>query len=124
MLILTRLASSFLISRRRSMVPISKRWEVTSARIQLLHLDKTVQLAGFFKDPIHAGSMNFVLKVTDFFETFSRSGSFYLRIIDAKFALPREGKTSNKEFVCLDTPEWPGEHDDITVGFDDEMGTL
>lgn len=106
------------------MVPISKRWEVTSARIQLLHRDKTVQLAGFFKDPIHAGSMNFVLKFTDFFETFSRSGSFYLRIIDAKFALPREGETSNKEFVCLDIPEWPGEHDDITVGFDDEMGTL
>lgn len=66
--------------------------------------------------------MNFVLKGTDVFESFARSGIYYIRIVDAKFALPKNGDDSSKDFVCLDMPEYPGEHDDITVGFESEAG--
>jgi hypothetical protein len=48
--------------------------------------------------------------------------------VDAKFAMPKmrgEGESAREsEFVCLDMPEYPGEHDDITVIFDDEEGVL
>jgi hypothetical protein len=66
--------------------------------------------------------MNFVLKGTDVFETFSKSGTFYLCMADAKFALPKGEEEKTRDFVCLDTPEYPGEHDDIMIGFDSEQG--
>lgn len=66
--------------------------------------------------------MNFALKSTDFFESHSKSGTYYVRIVDAKFALPKSGDDSSKDFVCLDIPQYPGEHDDITIGFDVEAG--
>ena len=72
--------------------------------------------------------MNFALKSTDIFETSSRSGKYSLRIVDAKFAMPKargeeEGSVGH-EFVCLDMPEYPGEHDNITILFDTESGML
>lgn len=103
-------------------VPISKRWEASLTRLQIVKQDKTVQLVAFFKDFAHGSCMNFVLKGTDVFETFSRSGTFYLRIVDAKFALPKSDDDSSREFVNLDTPEFPGEHDDVTIEFDTEAG--
>jgi hypothetical protein len=103
-------------------VPISKRWEASLTRLQIVKRDKTVQLVAFFKDFAHGSCMNFILKGTDVFETFSRSGTFYLRIADAKFALPKGEDDSSKEFVSLDTPEFPGEHDDVTIEFDTEAG--
>lgn len=66
--------------------------------------------------------MNFALKSTDVFQSHSKSGTYYVRIVDAKFALPRSGDDSSKDFVCLDIPQYPGEHDDITIGFDVEAG--
>lgn len=66
--------------------------------------------------------MNFVLKVTDSFETFARSGLFFLRIVDAKFALPKGESDAARDFVCLEMPEFPGEHDDIIIGFVNEQG--
>ena len=66
--------------------------------------------------------MNFVLKETDFFEIFARSGQSFLRIVDAKFALPKSETDPARDFVCLDMPEYPGEHDDITIGFDSQQG--
>lgn len=66
--------------------------------------------------------MNFALKSTDFFESHLKSGTYYVRIVDAKFALPKSGDDSSKDFVCLDIPQYPGEHDDITIGFDVEAG--
>ena len=66
--------------------------------------------------------MNFVLKGTDFFEIFSRSGLSFLRIVDAKFALPKGETDPARDFVCLDMPEYPSEHDDITIGFDSQQG--
>lgn len=112
------LASTFSISRGR----MHKRWEASTPRLQIIKQDKNVQLVAFFKDFIHGACMNFVLKVTDFFETFARSGVSFLRIVDAKFALPKPESDPGRAFVCLDMPEYPAEHDDIIIGFDDEQG--
>jgi hypothetical protein len=122
------LAESFSISRRRSVVPIYKKWEAALARIQVLQHDKVMQIAAFFDNFSRGECMNFVIKVTDVFESFSRSGKYYLRIVDAKFAVPKGGDENydddDKGFVCLDMPNYPGEHDDITVTFDTEAGTF
>ena len=118
------IVSSFSISRRRSVVPVHKKWEANWARLQILRHEKTVQLVGFFRDFSHGRCMNFVLKVTDVFEVSSKSGLFLLRIVDAKFALPKGDDDESKDFVCLGMPEYPSEHDDITIGFDTESGRL
>lgn len=122
-LVTYRCATSFSISRRRMVVPIYKRWEVNSVRLQIIRQNKVVQLVGFFRDFAHGSCMNFALKSTDVFESLTRSGIHCIRIVDAKFALPKTGEDGNKDFVCLDLPEYPGEHDDITIGFEDEAGT-
>ena len=68
--------------------------------------------------------MNFQLRSTDTFESLSKSGKQCVRFVDAKFAQPKQ--QDNKEmawdFVALDTPEYPSEHDDIVIGFDTEEG--
>ena len=103
-------------------VPIYKRLEASVARLQIVQQDKVLQLVGFFKD-FHLGTcMNFVLKGTDNFESFTRSEQFCIRIVDAKFALPKKSSEKNHNFLCLDLPEYPGEHDDITIGFDSAAG--
>ena len=111
-------ATSFAISRRRMVVPIYKKWETSSARLQILRQDRIVQLVAFFQDFSHGDCMNFHLKGTDVFESFSKSGKHCIRIVDAKFALPKGEGVNNKGFVCLDMPEYPAEHDDITIAFD------
>ena len=116
--------SNFAISRRRKGLPLHKQWEATSARLQVIHQDKVFQLVVFLKDFSHGACMNFVLKATDVFEIFSKSAMFFLRIADAKFAMPKGGEDQTKNFVCLDLPEYPGEHDDISIGFDNEQGML
>ncbi|EEH18795.1 hypothetical protein PABG_01114 [Paracoccidioides brasiliensis Pb03] len=114
-------ASLFTISRRRMVVPIYKKWEATKVRIQILKQEKIVQLVAFFHDFSHGQCMNFVLKSTDVFESFNhRSGKFGVKIVDAKFALPKPDNDAAAGFVCLDMPEYPGEHDDITIAFDSE----
>lgn len=121
------IVETFSISRRRSVVPIHKKWEASLARLQVLQHDKVVQLAAFFDNFSHGKCMSFAIKMTDVFESFSRSGKFYLRIVDAKFALPKGADDNynedDKAFVCLDTPDYPGECDDITITFDCEAGT-
>lgn len=82
-----------------------------------------MQLVAFFHDFSHGKCMNFVLKSTDIFESFNhRSGKFGVKIVDAKFALPKPDDDPSAGFVCLDMPEYPGEHDDITIAFDSESG--
>lgn len=103
-------------------VPIHKRWEAASTRVQVIQQDKTVQLVAFFKDFSHGSCMNFVMKSTDIFESFSRSGLFYVRFVDAKFALPKNEAETSKDFICLDMPDYAGEHDDINIGFETEAG--
>ena len=116
------LASTFSISRQRTVVPVHKRWEASTPRLQIVKQNKTVQLVAFFKDFSHGKCMNFALKMTDSFETFARSGVSFLRIVDAKFALPKDDSNSARDFVCLDMPDFPSEHDDIVIGFDNEQG--
>ncbi|KAL8936212.1 MAG: hypothetical protein Q9211_004293 [Gyalolechia sp. 1 TL-2023] len=111
-------AKSFAISRRRMVVPIYKRWEASTTRLQIVRHNKTFQLVVFFRDFSHGSCMNFVLKSTDVFESFSRSGTSHLCIVDAKFALPKEETDASHRFVNLEMPEYPGEHDDITMGFE------
>lgn len=106
------------------MVPIHKRWEASVSRLQIVQRDTVVQLLAFFKD-FHFGScMNFVIKGTDKFEVNSKSEQYCVRIIDAKFPLPKKLPDENHTFLCLDMPEYPSEHDDITIVFDGEEGKL
>jgi hypothetical protein len=120
------MATSFSISRRRMVVPIYKKWDASTTRLQVVQKEKVVQLVAFFENFSHGDCMNLTLKGTDVFESSTRSGKVCLRIVDAKFALPKgkadgEIETDNG-FVCLDMPDYPGEHDDITITFETETG--
>lgn len=117
-------AASLNISRRMMVVPIHKKWEAGTTRIQVVQQERTVQLLAFFEDWHHGQCMGFVLKGTDVFEGFSRSGKAGLKLADAKFPLPKvpadgSSKTDDTAFLCLDMPDFAGEHDDITILFDD-----
>ncbi|KFY39128.1 hypothetical protein V494_04106, partial [Pseudogymnoascus sp. VKM F-4513 (FW-928)] len=81
-------AATFAISRRRMVVPIHKKWETQAACVQLLESDGVVQLVAFFEGFSHGESMNFVIKPTDSFESFSKSGNYGVKLADAKFVLP------------------------------------
>ncbi|CAI7611790.1 unnamed protein product [Penicillium bialowiezense] len=102
------------------MVPIYKKWEASLARVQIVRQEKVVQLLAFFGEFQHGTCMNFVLKGTDIMESFGRSGKFGIRMVDAKFALPKKDEDPSSNFVCLDMPEYPIEHDDIAISFDTE----
>ncbi|KAF2972264.1 hypothetical protein GQX73_g1266 [Xylaria multiplex] len=119
-------AASLNISRRMMVVPIHKKWESGTTRIQVVQQEKTVQLLAFFEDWHHGQCMGFVLKGTDVFECFSRSGKAGLKLADAKFPLPKvpadgSSKTDDMAFLCLDMPDFAGEHDDLTILFDDGL---
>jgi hypothetical protein len=122
------MATSFNIARRRMVVPIYKKWDAMSTRLQVVKREKVTQLLAFFEGFSHGDCMSFPLKSTDIFETSGKSGKYTLRIVDCKFAMPKtrpqdeETGVSDHEFVCLDVPEYPGEHDDITIVFDTESG--
>lgn len=122
------LASTFAIARRRMVVPIHKKWEAGYTRIQVVRQeDKQLQLLAFFEDFQHGHCMNFVLKGTDIYESFHRSGKSGVKFVDAKFPLPRmpedkDGDFDDMAFVCLDLPDLPGEHDDISIMFEKEAG--
>ncbi|CAD6448022.1 a5802913-90ab-4390-8e2f-ab95b417de8b [Sclerotinia trifoliorum] len=117
-------ASSFSISRRRMVVPIYKKWDASITRLQLVQKEKIIQLLAFFENFSHGDCMGFTLKSTDTFESSSKSGKFSLRIVDAKFSMPKprgDGQAAlDSGFVNLDMPDYPGEHDDITIIFDTE----
>ncbi|KAI1465689.1 uncharacterized protein F4812DRAFT_461383 [Daldinia caldariorum] len=120
------IATSLNISRRRMVVPIHKKWEAGTTRVQVVQQEKTVQLLAFFEDWHHGQCMGFILKGTDIFESFNRNGKAGLKLADAKFPLPKiphEGgdKTDDMAFLCLDMPDFAGEHDDITIIFEDSF---
>lgn len=122
------LAVTFAIARRRMVVPIHKKWEAGYTRIQVIRQeDKQLQLLAFFEDFSHGHCMNFVLKGTDSYEAFHRGSKSGIRFVDAKFPLPRlpadkDGDYDDMAFVCLDLPDLPGEHDDISIMFENEEG--
>ncbi len=117
------------ISRRRMVVPIHKKWDAGTTRVQVVQqADKsTVQLLAFFEDWHHGQCMGFVLKGTDVYESFNRNGKAGLKLCEAKFPLPRtaaEGaaRTDDMAFLCLDMPDYAGENDDISILFEDSAG--
>jgi hypothetical protein len=121
------IAATLAISRRRMVVPIYKKWEAGATRIQVVQSENIIQVLAFFEDFHHGESMSFPLKPTDVFEAVSRNKLAGIKIDDAKFPLPRrtedhEGSADDVAFVCLDLPEIPGEHDDITILFESEEG--
>lgn len=121
------LAVTFAISRRRMVVPIHKKWEAGYTRIQVVKQEEKLQLLAFFEDFHHGHCMNFVLKGTDVYESFQRSNKSGIKFVDAKFPLPRlpadkDGDYDDMAFVCLDLPDLPGEHDDLTVYFEKDSG--
>jgi len=124
-------ANAFAIARRRMVVPIHKKWEAGQTRIQVVQQDGVVQLLAFFDDFSHGRCMGFGLKGTDVFESFGKGSKSGLKIVDAKFPLPKSAAPGAEDahgeaevsFVCLDLPELPGEHDDISITFDSELGT-
>lgn len=103
-----------------------KRWEASLARLQIIQRDTVIQLLVFLKDFQHGTCMNFVIKTTDNFEslakTVAKTEQYFIRIVDAKFTLPRKLTEPSDNFICLDMPEYPSEHDDISIGFDTEAG--
>ena len=107
-------------------VPLYKRLEASLARILIIHDDatSTTQLVAVLEDFSLGRCMNFVLRSTDAFEPFSKSGKHYIRLVDAKFAMPKSEREAGWRFVCLDTPMYPAEHDDVVVGFESEEGEL
>ncbi|KAL1899637.1 hypothetical protein Cpir12675_001313 [Ceratocystis pirilliformis] len=125
-------AASFAITRRRMVVPVHKKWEAGATRIVVVERDGVLQLLVFFETFHYGHCMGMVLKRTDEFEAFSRGGKVGIKILDAKFPLPRIPKEKDRErmeldgsademaFLCLDLPEIPGEHDDISIMFDAE----
>ncbi|KAH9902311.1 hypothetical protein F4778DRAFT_781542 [Xylariomycetidae sp. FL2044] len=120
------IAANFNVSRRRMVVPIHKKWEAGTTRIQVVQQERTVQMLAFFEDWHHGQCMGFALKGTDVFESFSKNGKAGLKLADAKFPLPRlptegGGKTDDMAFLSLDQMDYAGEHDDLTVLFDDSM---
>lgn len=118
--------SLFAISRRRMVVPIYKKWEAADTRIQVVESEENItQVLVFFENFHHGESMSFQLKATDVFESIKKGDKVGLKIDDAKFPLPllpeeKKEPTDDMAFVCLDMPEIPGEHDDITILFDSE----
>ncbi|KAL1635449.1 hypothetical protein SLS58_010258 [Diplodia intermedia] len=130
------IAATLAISRRRMVVPIYKRWEAQTVRLQILQQANTIQFCAYMEDFSHSDAMNFQIKTMDLFEKIELKGSkgergrFGLRMVDAKFWLPPEKKRetgpvdeveqAKRRFACLDMPEYPGEHDDITLGFETE----
>lgn len=123
------LAVTFAISRRRMVVPIHKKWEAGYTRIQVIKNEEKqqLQLLAFFEDFHHGHCMNFVLKGTDVYEFCQRSGKAGIKFVDAKFPLPRlptdkDGDYDDMAFVCIDLPDLPGEHDDISIMFENEQG--
>ncbi|KAH7027512.1 uncharacterized protein B0I36DRAFT_327255 [Microdochium trichocladiopsis] len=120
------IASTFNVSRRRMVVPIHKKWEAGTTRIQVVQQDKTIQLLAFFENWSHGDCMGFVLKGTDTYECVSRSGKAGLKLCEAKFPLPRlpaEGMAKTDDMACLslDMPEYAGENDDLTIFFEDSL---
>ncbi|KAI9888433.1 MAG: hypothetical protein M1814_006938 [Vezdaea aestivalis] len=101
-------------------VPVYKKWDSNFSRLQVIRQDRLVQLVAFFSEFSHGHCMNFILKGTDNFESFSKSGKYGIRVVDAKFALPKGEDDPSSHFVSIDLPDYPSEHDDITILFDSQ----
>lgn len=173
------LASAFTISHRIALVPIHKRHGAHDVRIQVLRRegDSSALLLAFFEGFALAEAVCFKLLSTNVYELVDgdkkskkdsekESGSwrYGVKLVDAKFSMPRlrrekedkdqdsdggwrkhrrdkskdlsggkESRAGEREapigpdkiaerFVSVDMLEYAGEHDDIVIGFESELG--
>ncbi|KAE8370352.1 hypothetical protein BDV27DRAFT_152236 [Aspergillus caelatus] len=114
-----RVAKRFIINRPRKLFSIRNRWEANFTRVQLVQQKGKFQLIAFFYQSPHGNCMNFEVRCTDAFQPIDKSDLWGIVIKDAKFALP-EIKPHMPGFVCLDELDYPLEHDDISVMFNDK----
>lgn len=126
-------AATLSIARRRSLVPIHKKWEAIDSRIQVMENGAQHQIAIFFENFAHGECMNFRIKPTDSFETFKKNDKFGVKFAEAKFALPETAETEKKDdeeeriprqsaFIGTDLLDWVSENDDILITFENEAG--
>lgn len=118
------MVSSFSISRRRRMIPYRKEWTPPHTRVQILKRGSFVQLVAYFEGFKHGKCMSFALKETDVYHTLAKG--CLLKLVDAKFSLPVAVQEGMREeelgFACLDVMEYPGEHDNIVISFNSDLG--
>jgi hypothetical protein len=112
----------FSITRRRMVVPIHKKWEAVSVRIQVVKHGANMQLLVFFQNFIQGHCMSVPLKGTDTYESFDKAGKYHTRIVEARFALPKNAEAENRTFLSLDNPEYASEQDDIVLTFESDIG--
>ncbi|KAF2207243.1 hypothetical protein CERZMDRAFT_51515 [Cercospora zeae-maydis SCOH1-5] len=125
------IAATLDISRRRMVVPIYKKWQAQNVRIQIVSQGQIVQLLAFMEEFSHADALCFQIKSTDVFEKHkgdSKGKKWTVKLVDAKFTLPKEkGKEEREDvyrkgrFVNLENLEYAEEHDDVTIGFETEQ---
>jgi hypothetical protein len=140
------LAASLSIARRRMVVPIYKKWEASTVRVQLVAHSGVVQVLAFLEGFSHADALCFQIKSTDTFENVkgdSKGKKWAVKMVDAKFSLPPVPEVREKDkdkgeekplsgvaldekvrqrFVNLEGLEYMSEHDDITIGFETMEG--
>lgn len=87
-------ASLFSIARRRMVVPVYKKLEATHVRIQIVSQGPLTQIAAFFDNFAPADAMVFQIRASDVFEKMKgdKSGKFAIKLVDAKFSLPKKEK--------------------------------
>ncbi|TKA25412.1 hypothetical protein B0A50_06279 [Salinomyces thailandicus] len=124
-------ASSFGISRRMMVVPIYHKWQASNVRLQVVQQGNVMQVLAFMEDFSHADALCFQIKSTDTFEIIkgdSKGKKWAVKMVDAKFSLPKQDKGETdpeervrRQFVNLEGLDYAEEHDDITVGFENEQ---
>lgn len=112
------LATRFLITRRRKLVPLMKQWDTNLTRVQLIQQGSKVQIVAFCYQFRHLKCLNFQVKVLGEVEKIEHKGEWGVRVEDAKYAVHQPGPDSElPSSVSLDEPEFPTEHSDIAVMF-------
>ncbi|KAJ0421553.1 hypothetical protein BJY00DRAFT_323091 [Aspergillus carlsbadensis] len=123
------LATRFLITRRRKLLPLLKQWDTNLARIQLIQRGGRSQIIAFFHAFRHWKCLNFEVTALDETEKMDQKGECGVRIRDAKYALPPSelaGGSGDHDrglptSVCLDELDFPTEHSDVAIMFGDAV---
>ncbi|KAL4924717.1 uncharacterized protein BDV17DRAFT_295212 [Aspergillus undulatus] len=117
------LATRFLITRRRKLLPLMKQWDTNLTRVQLIQQGSKVQIVAFCHQFRHLKCLNFQVKTLDEVEKIEQKGEWGVRVKDAKYALHQPGPDSElPSSVCLDELEFPTEHSDIAILFGNTTG--
>ncbi|KAL4794305.1 hypothetical protein BDV19DRAFT_399473 [Aspergillus venezuelensis] len=115
------LAARFIITRRRKLLPLTKKWDTNITRVQVVKQRNKVQIVAFFYQFARWKTLKFLISIVDEFEKVEQKGEYGILIKDAKYAPPQDD-TKPPGYVCLSELEYPTEHDDITIFFEDAAG--